>query len=137
MHLIVIPTPNRNHCIFYHKNFSIIGPFFNAFILFILYTKNLVFFYKGSVSLRPREKIKNSKVKIFFIVWSQCVLQCFNSYMKKYQCSKLNTYLVTIFLSEWGYCVYIEIPLRLSPAPTFRALKKYECSDVTFSYTHL
>ena len=45
--------------------------------------------------------------------------------------------LITIFLSEWGYCVYIEIPLRLSPAPTFRALKKYERSDVTFSYTHL
>ena len=34
------------------------------------------------------------------------------------------TYPVTIFLSEWGYCVYIEIPLRLSPAPKFRALKK-------------
>ena len=26
-------------------------------------------------------------------------------------------------LSEWGYCIYIEIPLRLSPTPTFRALK--------------
>ena len=24
-----------------------------------------------------------------------------------------------------GYCVYIEIPLRLSPAPTFKALKRY------------
>ena len=31
-----------------------------------------------------------------------------------------------------GYCVYIEIPLRFSTAPTFRALKKYERSDVTF-----
>ena len=51
-----------------------------------------------------------------------------------YQCSKLNTYLVTTFLSEWGYCVNIEIPLRLSPAPTFRAFKKY---DVTVSYTRL
>ena len=78
---------------------------------------------KRSVPLRPGEKKENSKVKILFIVWSHCVLQCFNSYMKKYQCSKLNTYLVTIFLSEWGYCVYTEIPLRLSPAPTFRALK--------------
>ena len=39
-----------------------------------------------------------------------------------------------IFLSEWGYRVYIEIPLRLSPTQTFRALKKYERSDVTFSY---
>ena len=40
-----------------------------------------------------------------------------------------------IFLSEWGYSVYIEISLRLiSPAPTFRALKKYERTDVTFSH---
>ena len=53
-----------------------------------------------------------------------CVLQCFNSYTYNYQCSILNTYLVTtIFLSEWEYCVYIEIPLRSSPAPTLRALK--------------
>ena len=52
-------------------------------------------------------------------------------------CSKLNTHLVILFLSEWGYSVYIEIPLRLSPAPTFRALKEYERSDVTFSYAHL
>ena len=36
-----------------------------------------------------------------------------------------------------GYCVYIEISLKLSPAQTFRALKKYEHSDVTFSYAHL
>ena len=57
--------------------------------------------------------------------------------MKKYQCLNLNTYLVTIFLSEWEYCVNIEIPLRLSRAPTFKALKKYEPSDVTFSCTHL
>ena len=40
-----------------------------------------------------------------------------------YQCSKFNTYLVTIFLSEWGYSVYIEIALRLSSAPLFRAFK--------------
>ena len=49
----------------------------------------------------------------------------------------LNTYLAIIFYSEWGYCVYIEILLRLSPVPTFRALKKYEHSDVKFSYAHL
>ena len=37
-----------------------------------------------------------------------------------------------------GYCVYIEIPLRLSPAQTFRALfKKIKRRDVTFSYAHL
>ena len=32
---------------------------------------------------------------------------------KNYLCSKLNTYLVTIFLSEWGYYVYIEITLSV------------------------
>ena len=46
-------------------------------------------------------------------------------------------YLLTIFLSEWGHCVYIEIPLRVSPATTFRAFIKYERTDVTFSYAHL
>ena len=67
------------------------------------------------------KKSENSKVKILFIVWSQCVLRCINSYKRKYQCSKLNTYLVTTFLSKWGYFVYIEIPLRLSPAPKFQS----------------
>ena len=56
-----------------------------------------------------------------------------SSMVRNYECPKLNNFLVTIFLSEWGYCVYIQIPLRLSPAPTFRALRKYERSDVTFS----
>ena len=42
-----------------------------------------------------------------------------------------------IFHSDWGYYVYIEIPMRLNPAPTLRALKKYERSDVTVSYAHL
>ena len=37
---------------------------------------------------------------------------------------KIEYYLDTIFPSEWGYCVYIEIPLRLSPAPTFGDFKK-------------
>ena len=47
---------------------------------------------------------------MLYIVWYQYVLQSFHSYMKKkYQCLKLNTYLVTLILSEWGYCVYIEI----------------------------
>ena len=32
------------------------------------------------------------------------------------------------------FCVSIEIPLRLNPAPTFRALKIYERSDVTIVY---
>ena len=54
-----------------------------------------------------------------------------------YESSKLNSNVVKTFLSEWGYCVNIEIPLGLFPAPTFRALKNYERSDVTFSYAHL
>ena len=29
-------------------------------------------------------------------------------------------------------CYNLKLRLRLSPAPTFRALKKYELSDVTF-----
>ena len=65
------------------------------------------------------KKSENSKIKILFISWSQCVL----THMKQYQCSKLDIYLVTLFLSEWGYFVYIVIQLRLSPAPTSRALK--------------
>ena len=37
-----------------------------------------------------------------------------------------------------GYCVYIEIPLRLSSAPIFGALKKMSAvHDVTFSYVRL
>ena len=44
----------------------------------------------------------------------------------------MNTNLVTILLSEWGYSVYIKILLGLSPAPTIRAFKKYDSSDVTF-----
>ena len=39
---------------------------------------------KELVPLRPGEKNqKILKIKIMFIVWSQCVLQYFNSYMKK------------------------------------------------------
>ena len=42
--------------------------------------------------------------------------------------------LVTAFLSKWEYFVYIEIPFRLSPAPTFEAILKYERIDVIISY---
>ena len=70
------------------------------------------------------KKSENSKVKILFIVWSQCVLQCVNLTWKKIPMIKIEYLSIdTTFLSEWGYCVYIEIPLRLSPVPTFRALK--------------
>ena len=64
-------------------------------------------------------------------------LQCLTLVRGKYECSKWNGFLVTIFHSEWGYCVNIKIPLRLGPAPTFRTFKKYERSDVTFSYAYL
>ena len=76
---------------------------------------------KGLVPLRQGEKIRKLENKIVFIVWSQCLLQYLTRIWIDYQCSKLNTFLITIFLLEWGYCVYIDIPLRLSPAPTFGA----------------
>ena len=49
----------------------------------------------------------------------------------------LSSYMCILFLSEWGYSVYIEIPLRLSLPQHSEPLKKYERSDVTFSYAHL
>ena len=80
---------------------------------------------------------KNRKLKLCLLFGLNVFFNVLSLIRINYQCSKLNTYLVTIFLSDWGYCVYIEIQLRLSPAPTFRALKKYERSDITFSYAHL
>ena len=79
--------------------------------------------------LRPSENIRQFENQTFV----HCLVSMFFNVLTliKYQCSKLNTNLDTIFLSEWGYCVYIEIPLRLSPTPAFGALKKYERSDVT------
>ena len=70
---------------------------------------------------------------------SMCFQYC-NSYIKKipmFKIEYLSSYI--FFFQSGGYCVCIEIeiPLRLSPAPTFRALKKYEHSDVTFSYSPL
>ena len=80
------------------------------------------------------EKSENSKIKILFIVLYQCVPQYLNSNAKKLGMFKIEYLSSEIFLSEWGYCVYIEIPLRLNPAPTFRALKKCERKNVTFYY---
>ena len=79
---------------------------------------------------------KNRKLKLCLLFGLNVFFNVLTFIRINYQCSKLNTYLV-LFLSEWGYSVYIEISLRLSPALTFRALKKYERSDVTFSYAHL
>ena len=50
-------------------------------------------------------------------------LQCLTLERRKYECSKLNGFLVTIFHLEWGYYVNIKIPMRLGPAPTFRTFK--------------
>ena len=69
-----------------------------------------------------RKKSEIRKIKIVFIVWLQYVLQCFNSYTNELPMFKIEYLSITIFLSEWGYCVNIEIPLRLSPALIFRAL---------------
>ena len=72
---------------------------------------------------------KNPKIRKLYSICTLIGLNVFLNDLiiicKNYECSKLNTYLVTIFLSEWGYMyyVYIEIPSRLSPSPTFRALK--------------
>ena len=74
---------------------------------------------------------KNRKLKLCLLFGLNVFFNVLTFIRINYQCSKLNTYLDTIFPSEWGYCVYIEIPLRLSPAPTFGALKN-ERSDVTF-----
>ena len=86
---------------------------------------------KGSVPLRHSEKIRKFENKnCVHCLVSLCSSFIKLLYEKNYQCSKLNTCLVTTFLSEWGYCVYIEIPLILhvSPTQTFRTLTKYECS---------
>ena len=70
-------------------------------ILIVINCTFTLSFVKESVPFVPGEKIR----KCFD-------LHSFNSYMKKYQCPKWNTYLVII--SEWGYCVYIEILFRLN-----------------------
>ena len=62
----------------------------------------------GSVPLRPGENSENSKITILFIVWYQCVLLCFNSYMIKLSMFKIE---------------YLWILMRLSPVPTFRAFE--------------
>ena len=50
--------------------------------------------------------------------------QCLKTWWRKKKIRKsLNSYQVTIFLSEWEYCVDIEIPGRLSPAPNSKPLK--------------
>ena len=90
--------------------------------------------FKGSVPLRPGEKIRKlENQKFVHCLASMCSSIVFNSLMKKIPMFKIE-YISSYTLSEWGYWVNIEIPLRLSPASTFRAFKKYERSDVTFSH---
>ena len=91
---------------------------------FIPNEKIFVIYSKGSVLFRPGAK-KTRKIRNLQF----CSLLGLNVFFnvetlsrKNYQCSQLNTYIIIIFLSEWGCCVNIEIPFRLSPSPTFRAL---------------
>ena len=89
------------------------------------------------MALRPGEtirKIENLKLCLLFSL--NVLFNVLTLIRKNYHCSKLNTSLVTIFLLVRGYSVNIEIPLRLSPARTFRALKRYGGSDFTFSYAY-
>ena len=72
---------------------------------------------------------------MLYIVWSKCVLQCINSYIKKIPMFKIEYLISYNLFSEWVCCVYIEIPLRLSPAPIIRALKIWEQWCYTFLYT--
>ena len=80
--------------------------------------------WKGSMPLRTGEKIQ--KIKILFIVWSQIVFQCLNSYMKKCQCSK-SDYNLSFRVGD--LCLH----WNSIETPTFRALRKYECSDASAS----
>ena len=65
-------------------------------------------------------KIENEYCVHCLVSWCSSMFKLLSV---KCQCLKLNTYLVTIVFSEQGSCVYIEIPQRISPAPTFKALK--------------
>ena len=79
--------------------------------------KYLIFHIKRISAFKTwwkNQKIRNSKLCSLFGL--NVFFNVLNFTWKNYQCSKCNP-------SELGYCVYIEIPLRLSPAPTFRALK--------------
>ena len=52
---------------------------------------------------------------------------------KKYQCLKLNTYLVTLILSEWGYCVSIEI----KPYPNIQSHLKSMSAVMLYFLEHI
>ena len=80
---------------------------------------------RNSVFKTWLKNLKNRKLKLCLLFGLNVFFNVLTFIRINYQYSKLKTYLVILFLSEWGYSVYIEIPLRLSPAPTFRALKIY------------
>ena len=102
-------THKKNPCILYQESD-------------IVY--RVIFFQRISAFKTWLKNPKNRKLKLCLLFGLNVFFNVLTFIRINYQCSKLNTYLVIVFLSEWVYSVYIEIPLRLSPAPTFRALKK-------------
>ena len=73
---------------------------------------------KGSVPLRPDEKSENSKIKIF----CSLLAPIWKIPMFKIEFLSSNTLSFRVGVLCLHF-VYIEVPLRLSPTPTFRALK--------------
>ena len=70
---------------------------------------------------------------MLFNIWSQIIFQCLNYPMKKMPMFKIGYLSSNNLLSEWGFCVYIDILLRLGPTPKFRALKKMNAVMLRFS----
>ena len=60
---------------------------------------------------------------MLFIVWSQCVLLCFNCYMKKYQCSKLYIYLHADVAQRYQLCINICSAERMFISPQYGICK--------------
>ena len=110
--------------------FSLLSPFWNRNVAFIWINLNplhprmlcAILGWKDQCLYDLAKNQKNQNV-VYCLVW-MCSSQCFNSYMKKIPILKieyLSSY--TLFFSERGYCVYIEIKIEIKPARTFRALK--------------
>ena len=87
---------------------------------------------KWSVPLKPGENPKIRKLKLCSLFSLNVFFSVLTLIRMNYQCSNLNTYLVTIFLSEWGYSVYIEILLRFSSIPSFRDIKNMSAAMLHF-----
>ena len=59
--------------------------------------------------LRLGEKIRKFESKLCSLFGLNVFFNVLTLTCKNYQCSKCNTYLITIFISKWGYCVDVEI----------------------------